>query len=291
MLRTHRLTPFLYLAPALALLLFVFAYPLFAIFDFSLRRIRGATGPFIGPENYRQIFKDDVFREAVSHNAQLLLAVPILVAISLLLAVLLYERARGWQIYRNILFVPYILAVPVVGVVLSNMLQRNGVTNALLRAAGLDFLALDWIGSARRALWTVMGVIIWREMGFGIVLFLARLLSLNEEIQDAAKIDGAGWWQRLLYVTLPQMRGIVEFYTVVSIITMLAWVFSYVYVMTRGGPGNATQIMELYIYNFAFRNSLPGIASAVAVILFMITLALIVPLFRFRARTEMEDLG
>jgi len=291
MLRTHRLTPFLYLAPALALLLFVFAYPLFAIFDFSLRRIRGATGPFIGPENYRQIFKDDVFREAVSHNAQLLLAVPILVAISLLLAVLLYERARGWQIYRNILFVPYILAVPVVGVVLSNMLQRNGVTNALLRAAGLDFLALDWIGSARRALWTVMGVIIWREMGFGIVLFLARLLSLNEEIQDAAKIDGAGWWQRLLYVTLPQMRGIVEFYTVVSIITMLAWVFSYVYVMTRGGPGNATQIMELYIYNFAFRNSLPGIASAVAVILFVITLALIVPLFRFRARTEMEDLG
>jgi len=291
MLRTHRLTPFLYLAPALALLLFVFAYPLFAIFDFSLRRIRGATGPFIGPENYRQIFKDDVFREAVSHNAQLLLAVPILVAISLLLAVLLYERVRGWQIYRNILFVPYILAVPVVGVVLSNMLQRNGVTNALLRAAGLDFLALDWIGSARRALWTVMGVIIWREMGFGIVLFLARLLSLNEEIQDAAKIDGAGWWQRLLYVTLPQMRGIVEFYTVVSVITMLAWVFSYVYVMTRGGPGNATQIMELYIYNFAFRNSLPGIASAVAVILFVITLALIVPLFRFRARTEMEDLG
>lgn len=291
MLRTHRLTPFLYLAPALALLLFVFAYPLFAIFDFSLRRIRGATGPFIGPENYRQIFKDDVFREAVSHNAQLLLAVPILVAISLLLAVLLYERVRGWQIYRNILFVPYILAVPVVGVVLSNMLQRNGVTNALLRAAGLDFLALDWIGSASRALWTVMGVIIWREMGFGIVLFLARLLSLNEEIQDAAKIDGAGWWQRLLYVTLPQMRGIVEFYTVVSVITMLAWVFSYVYVMTRGGPGNATQIMELYIYNFAFRNSLPGIASAVAVILFVITLALIVPLFRFRARTEMEDLG
>ncbi len=291
MLRTHRLTPFLYLAPALALLLFVFAYPLFAIFDFSLRRIRGATGPFIGPENYRQIFKDDVFREAVSHNAQLLLAVPILVAISLLLAVLLYERVRGWQIYRNILFVPYILAVPVVGVVLSNMLQRNGVTNALLRAAALDFLALDWIGSARLALWTVMGVIIWREMGFGVVLFLARLLSLNEEIQDAAKIDGAGWWQRLLYVTLPQMRGIVEFYTVVSVITMLAWVFSYVYVMTRGGPGNATQIMELYIYNFAFRNSLPGIASAVAVILFVITLALIVPLFRFRARTEMEELG
>lgn len=138
------------------------------------------------------------------------------------------------------------------------------------------------------ALWTVMGVIIWREAGFGIVLFLARLLSLNEELQDAAKIDGADWWQRLGYVTVPQMRETIEFYSVVSVITMLAWVFSYVYVISRGGPGNATQIIELYIYNFAFRNALPGIASAVAVLLFAITIILIVPLFRLR-RTANDD--
>ncbi len=288
MLRTKRHTPFLYLAPALALLLFAFGYPLVAVINFSFRRVRGATGPFIGVQNYQQILKDSVFHEAVSHNALLLLAVPALILLSLIISVILYERVSGWRVYRSILFLPYILAVPVVGVVFSNMFQLNGVVNELLRAIGMRSLALDWIGSSEMALWTVMGVIIWREAGFGIVLFLARLLSLNEELQDAAKIDGADWWQRLRYVTVPQMRETIEFYSVVSVITMLAWVFSYVYVISRGGPGNATQIIELYIYNFAFRNALPGIASAVAVLLFAITIILIVPLFRLRRTADAD---
>jgi ABC-type sugar transport system permease subunit len=291
MLRTRRLTPYLYLAPLAVLLLFVFGYPLAAIFDFSTRRIRGATGPFIGLENYRQVLKDDVFRLAIEHNAQLLLAVPILIVIGVIIAVLLHEQVRGWRFYRTILFAPYIVAIPVIGVVFSNMLSLNGAVNQLLRGIGLGALAGDWLGNAKLALWTVMGVIIWREAGFGIVLYLARLLGLNEELQDAAKIDGAGWWQRLWHVTLPQLRGVTEFYAVVSVITMLAWVFPFVYVITRGGPGNATQVMELYIYNFAFRNSLPGIASAVAVILFLITLALMVPLFQLRAAAEREDMA
>jgi ABC-type sugar transport system permease subunit len=290
MLRTGRLTPYLYLAPMLALLLVVFGYPLVAVFDFSTRRIRGATGPFIGLENYASILRDDIFQAAIRHNAQLLLLVPIMTLLSLVLGVLLYERVAGWKLYRTLFFLPYILAVPVVGLIFSNMFQLNGVVNQLLRSLGLGFLALDWIGSAGLALWTVMFVIVWRESGFGIILFLARLLSLNEELFDAAKIDGAGWWQRLWYVTIPQLKSVIEFYVVVSVITMLAWVFSYVYTMTKGGPGNATQIMELYIYNFAFRNALPGVASAVAVILFLATLALILPLFHFRLRSEAEEL-
>src|SRR5438067_3019105 len=272
MLRTSRLTPFLYLAPMLALLAVVFGYPLVAIFDFSTRRIRGASGPFIGLENFRSILKDDIFQDAIRHNGQLLLLVPVMVTLSLLLAVLLYERVAGWRVYRTLLFTPYILAVPVVALVFGNMFQLNGVVNQVLRSVGLRVLALDALGSSTLALWTVMGAIVWRESGFGIVLFLARLLGLNEELYDAARIDGAGWWQRLWYITVPQMRGVIEFYAVVSVITMLAWVFSYVYTMTHGGPGNATQIMELYIYNFAFRNALPGVASAVAVILFLVTL-------------------
>ena len=134
-----------------------------------------------------------------------------------------------------------------------------------------------------------MGIIIWRELGFGIVLYLARLLSLNEELEDAGKIDGANWGQRLWYITLPQLKDVTEFYVVINIITMLAWVFPFVYVITRGGPGNATQVMELYIYNYAFRNSLPGMASAVAVLLFLLTLIFIVPLFTLRQRAEGGD--
>jgi ABC-type sugar transport system permease subunit len=286
MLRTKHWTPYLYVCPALVLLLITFAYPLVAIFNFSVRRVLGLTGEFVGLANYRLVLNDDVFRMAVAHNAQLLLAVPALLVISILLAVLLHERLRGWQIYRSILFFPYVLAVPVIGVVFGNMLQLNGILNTMLRAIGLGFLALDWIGNTDLALWTITGIAIWHNAGFGIVLFLARLQTLNEEITDAAKVDGAGWWQRLWYVIIPQLRDVIEFYVVITVITMIAWVFSYIYVITRGGPANSTQVMEFYIYNAAFRYNLYGSASAVAVMLFLVTLVLIVPYFMLRGGGE-----
>jgi hypothetical protein len=133
---TRRLIPYLYLAPMLALLLIVFGYPLVSIFNFSLRRIRGATGPFIGLENYRQVFKDEVFWQAVTHNALLLLSVPVLIVVSILVAVVLYERVAGWKAYRSLLFVPYVTAVPIAGVVFGNMFQLNGAVNEVLRAVG-----------------------------------------------------------------------------------------------------------------------------------------------------------
>ncbi len=289
MIKTGRFTPYLFLLPGVVLLLFVFGYPLVSIFDFSMRRIRVNVGPYIGIANYEQIFKDDVFKQAIQHNVLLLAAVPIIVVLSLLLAILLYERITGWKVYRTILFLPYIIAIPIIGVVVSNMFQLNGIVNESLRTVGLGNAALDWIGSPQLALLTIMGTIVWREMGFGIILFLARLLSLNEELEDAAKVDGAEWWQRRLYITIPQMRGVIEFYGVISMITMLAWVFAYIYAITHGGPGNATVVLELYMYNFAFRNALPGIASAVAVILLVITLFLMIPVFLLRIREQRES--
>ncbi len=286
MLRTKRFIPYLFVAPMWALLLFVFGYPIVQIFNFSTRRIRGATGPFIGLENYRQIFTDDIFILSVKHNAMLLLAVPILIVIALVIAVFLYERVSGWRFYRFLFFVPYVIAIPVIGHVFSNLLSLNGAVNELLRSIGLGVLGLDWLGSEKVALWTLMGVIIWREAGFGIVLFLARLLSLNEELLDAGKIDGANWLQRLWYIIVPELMGVIEFYAVVCVITMVAWVFGFVFVMTHGGPANATQVMELYIWKYAFRIQLPGIASAVAVILFLITLVAMIPLFYLRYKDE-----
>lgn len=288
MLRTRNYTPYLFLTPVTVLLLIVFGYPLIAVFDFSSRLIRGASGPFIGLENYRQVLADPVFSLSIQHNGQLLLAVPILLAISILIAVMLDERMRGWRFYRSVLFFPYILAVPIVGAIFSNLLQYNGVINTLFRQLGAEFLALDWIGNANLALWTIMAITIWHNVGFGIILFLARLQSLNEEIKDAARVDGAGWWQRLWFVTIPQLKDVMEFYIVISVITMLAWVFPYIYVVSRGGPGNATQVLEYYIYNSAFRYSSPGPASAVSVMLFLITLVLIVMFFMLRGESEVE---
>lgn len=285
---SSRLTPYLYVLPLVALLAFVFGYPLVRIFEFSFKMVRGIDGPWIGLRNYQLILSQSLFWESVLHNLQLLLAIPVMVAISLLISVLLYERVAGWKIYRIIVFVPFVLAIPIVAVVMKRMFQFSGPVNEVLRWLSLDFMALDWIGSSDVALWTVMILIIWRESALGIILFLARLMSLDDSVIEAAKIEGANWWQRLWHIILPEMRGVIEFYVVISVITMLAAVFSYIYVMGggRGGPGTSTEVVELYIFNALIRSSLPGIASAASVLLFLITVLLIFLLFRLRRRAE-----
>ena len=285
-----RLTPYLYVLPLVALLAFVFGYPLVRIFEFSFKMVRGVDGPWIGWRNYDLVLGQPLFWESVQHNLQLLLAVPLMVVGSLLVAVVLHERVAGWKVYRSVLFLPYILAVPIIAVVMKKIFQFDGPFNELLRALGLDLLALDWIGSSDVALWTVMMLIVWRESALGIILFLARLLSLDESLTEAAKLDGASWWQRLRYVIVPQMKVVIEFYLVVSIITILSSVFAYVYMIGggRGGPGTSTTVVELYIFNALIRTSLPGIASAVSVMLFLVSLLLIVPLFFVRQRANEE---
>jgi ABC-type sugar transport system permease subunit len=287
---TSRLTPYLYVLPLVALLAFVFGYPLVRIFEFSFKLVRGIDGPWIGLRNYELILGQGLFWESVQHNLFLLMAVPVMVAWSLLISIMLYERVRGWKLYRIVLFAPYILAIPIIAVVMKKMFQFSGPVNEVLRWLGLDFLALDWIGSSDVALWTVMLLIIWRESALGIILFLARLLSLDEALIEAAHLDGASWWQRVRFVFLPQMKVVIEFYVVVSVITMLSSVFAYIYMMGggRGGPGTSTMVLELYIFSALIKTSLPGIASAVSVLLFLVALLLIVPLFAVRRRANEE---
>jgi len=285
---SSRLTPYLYVLPLVALLAFVFGYPLLRIFEFSFKMVRGIDGPWIGLRNYQLVLGQSLFWESVLHNLHLLLAIPVMVGISLIVSVLLSERIAGWKLYRIIVFVPFVLAIPIVAVVMKRMFQFSGPVNEMLRWMSLDFMALDWIGSSDVALWTVMILIIWRESALGIILFLARLMSLDDSVIEAAKIDGANWWHRLWHIILPEMRGVIEFYVVISVITMLAAVFSYVYIMGggRGGPGTSTEVVELYIFNALIRSSLPGIASAASVMLFLVTGLLIFLLFRVRQRAE-----
>lgn len=267
--------PYLFIAPGTLILLLVFFYPVVRLFRDSLMAPRGNEMVFVGLNNFRYLFSDDVFRMAIANNAKLLLSVPIMVGLALFLAILLFEQIRGWQFYRTTLFLPYLLSITVVGVIFGYMFQYRGVVNTILQSMGLGALAKDWLGKSEYALWVVMVVIIWKEVGFGVVLFLARLMSVQEELFEAARLDGANWLQLQWYITIPQLKSVIEFFTVISVFTMLSWVFNYIYVMTNGGPGNATMVTELYIYLMGFRYRMMHIASATSVLLVIITIVFI----------------
>jgi ABC-type sugar transport system permease subunit len=269
----------------------VFAYPLVAIVRYSFQRVGSGyiESEWIGLDNYDYIFSDDLFWSALLNNVQLLLCVPILVGLAALIAAVLYDRVRGWKAYRTLLFFPYVLSIPVVGIVFGYLFQLNGLVNSALESVGLGALAQDWLGSSTWAIWTIMAVIVWKELGFGIIVFLARLMSVNEEMYEAARIDGAGWWQRFRHVTVPQLAPAILFYAVVETITMLSWVFAYIYVMTSGGPGNSTVVTEYYIFQQVFSNGVIGIGAAAAVTLLAAVSALIV--LRVWAVRRVDDLA
>jgi ABC-type sugar transport system permease subunit len=272
-----------WIAPAILVVLFVFGYSMVELGRQSLEH----KGTWVGLENFRLVVTDPTFQAALQHNARLLLAVPVLVALALLLAVLLFEALRGWRFHRAVVFLPYVLPIPVVAVVFGQILQLNGLLNRGLHGLGLGGIAFDWLGDPGWALWTMTAVIVWKELGFGVILFLARLLSLPTETFEAARIDGATFFRLHRFVTVPQLAGVIPFYVVVEAITMVSWVFNYVYVISNGtgGPGDATQVTELYIYQSAFQYSAPDLAAAAAVILFGATLVLIAAFFRIQRRT------
>ena len=288
-LRNAPWTPYLYLLPAAAFMVLVFVYPLIEIVRTSLQVPAATGGTTFGFTNYEFMLTDPAFRQAVLHNLMLLLSVPIMTVLALLFSLLLWEQMRGWKWYRAFIFMPYILAIPVVGITFIYLYSADGIVNTALEAAGLGFLTRDWLGDPRWVLPSIMSVIIYRELGFGTILFLARMMSIPTDLLDAAKTEGANWFQVHRYVTIPQMRSVIEFFVVVEVITMFSWVFGYVYTMTKGGPGFSSMILEFYIWQNAFEFQAPGIASAVAVVLMVAISGLIFLQVRVRSDESGDD--
>lgn len=278
------LWPYGFALPVVVALGFTFIYPLVQVIRYSF--YAGSIGQmiYVGTSNYSNVFQDPVFTHSLLNNLKLLVTVPIMTAIALLIALMLNERIRGWRQYRAIVFLPYILPATALGLTFSYVLQRNGVLNGFLSDIGLRALTHDWLGSASWAVPSIGGVIIWQQLGFGVVVFTAALLALPAEVTEAARIDGASWWQIQRRVVIPQIRGIIEFFMVLEAITVLSQVFNYVYVLTGGGPANASSVMEFYIWKNGFSLGSVGIASTVAVILLGIASVLIVIYMRLRTR-------
>jgi len=282
-------SPFLYILPSLVFLAFIFIYPVIQNFQRSFFRFAGGKSIFLGFDNYKYLFlKDTITHKAVLHNFQLLMVIPILLVLAIFFAVLISERVRFAKVYQTLLFIPFIISIVVVGVVFSRLLRLDGIINFILNNIGLGILAKDWLGRPQYAIYAVMFVIIWKELPFGIILFLAGINNINKDIIEAAQIDGANWFQTLIHVTIPQLKNIINFYVVYNVMVVFAWVFTYVFVLTNGGPANATTILELQIYNFAFKKNLMGMASALSILLFLLIFVFIYLRFRLQ-RGALEE--
>ncbi|MHA2346916.1 MAG: carbohydrate ABC transporter permease [Candidatus Hodarchaeales archaeon] len=288
-IKTNKIAPYLYLLPYILVTIFIYGYSIPSIFIFSFQRVKGITGEFIGLDNYATVFSDMEFQYAIKNNLQMLIIVPVIIFIALVIAVFIFEGVRGWKFYRTAIFIPYIIPITVAGITFGYIFTLRGVFNEFLSIINLKS-DIDWLGNPDIALWTLMSVVVWKELGFGMMLFLARLMSVDESLYDAAKIDGANWIKRFVHVTIPQMATIIEFFAVITVINLLSWVFAYAYVVTFGGPGNATMVLELFIYKQLMRWSIPrvGTGAAGSVLLFIIVLVLVFGLIRVRKGIDIE---
>lgn len=290
MIKKRYLSAYFLLLPAFIVIGLVFFYPVVEAVRSSFFNFQSEVTRFVGIDNYKIILNDDRFWISIKNNFLLMIiGIPILVFLSLILAVFLYDRIKFWRGYRFISFLPYVIPITVVSVAFSYILTLKGVLNELLTLLRLDFLIVDWLGNANAAIIAILFVIIWKELGFGIILMIARILSLSEDVFEAAKIDGVNWWQNFIYVIIPQLRSIIEFYTVILVVTMFSWVFNYVYIMTKGGPGVSTWVGEFYIYQAAFRYNYRGIASAASFIVLIIVLAIILIQIKLKKSGDDEE--
>jgi ABC-type sugar transport system permease subunit len=265
-----RLWPYLFVLPAVVAISGAFLYPLFQVVRFSFYSGSVGSLTFVATGNYKGLWQDPVFVQSVLNNLKLLATVPIMTLIALVIALILNAQVRGWRQYRAIIFLPYILPATAIGLTFSYLLEQGGILNTLLRQWHLGVLALDWLGSGKLVIPTIGTVIIWQQLGFGVVVFAAALLAVPQEIIEAAKMDGAHGWQIPRYVLVPHIRRVIEFFMMLEAITILSSIFAYIFVLTKGGPGNTSSVMEYYIFQNGFENGAIGVASAAAVVLLML---------------------
>jgi len=276
----------LFLLPAFVLLILFRLIPIADAFRLSFTRWNGFSAPeFIGFDNYTALPNDPVFKTALRNNLIVLAAVPIGVIGPFLLATLLHARIWGWRFFRMAFFLPAVLSPVIIGSFFEVMLRFDGPINTLLRSLGLDSLALQWLADSRTALYVYIAVMLWIAFGVGVLLFMASLSGTDPDLAASAQIDGASWLQVQWHVVLPQVRPMIEFWTVLLIIVVFTTQFPLVFTLTRGGPGHASTILEFLIYQRAFANGALGFASALGVMLFLFVLVLAsLQIFLFRRR-------
>ena len=270
----RRLTPYLFLAPALILLgIFVF-YPIAAVVYYSLTDYDIVRPPvFIGLDNFVALLDDDTLKLALIHSFVYLLVTPILIGLSIALAIAVNRRLRGIHIYRALYFVPAVSGSIAIGLSWRWLFDRSGFINSVLLSWGVIDDPVQWLATPSLVLPIAMLLTIWAGIGYYSVIFLAGLQNVPEELYDAARIDGCSDLQKHWYVSIPALRPQIVFVGVISSLAALK-VFDEIYVLTNrtGGILDSGITMVFYLWEQAFERQNAGYASAIAIVLLVITL-------------------
>ncbi|WP_308467058.1 carbohydrate ABC transporter permease [Rathayibacter soli] len=279
--------PFLLVLPAILIIVLIRIYPLFLGLSFSFTGDGDKSGQFIGIQNYIQLFQDPVFIASFTHILVLLAFLPLAVFFPGILATFLYLRVPGHRFYRSVYFLPAILSSVVIGAIFNRVLAVNGPLNWFLGLFGIP--SVDWLGTSTTALPSVVLVQIWATFGMTLIIFLAGFSTLDQSLIDAARVDGANLRQLVRHVVIPGLSQTIQFVIVTTTIGMLTGMFGLLYVMTYGGPGTASYLPELYIWNEQGTLNRPAMASAASMVLFAITLVIGLIQIRILRRTNTED--
>ncbi len=290
----HRYTPYVLLAPAVIWVLVFSIWPFLNTIYLSFTNARPLRTPeFTGLTNYVQLFADERFRYAVVTSLlYVVICVPLLTFLPLFLALLVQRNVPGISLFRTTYYFPVIASVVVVGIIWSWLFDSRGLVNETFQFLGLtqtpvNFLINRWLIIVSAALLTV-----WKGLGYYMVIYLAALGNVSKELHEAAAIDGAGWWRRFWNVTVPGVRGAMMLIS--ALITVAAIrVFTEIYVLTNGsgGPGGQAQSLVMLIQQTGKGlNGNLGFASAVSVILFLLTIGPLLFVAWINQKTEFKEL-
>ena len=283
-----RFLPWAFLAPGLVIYSVVVVYPMLYSAYLSLFRWDGVAPKkiFVGVQNYVTLFThNEVFWVALKNNAIWLIAALLVpTSIGLGLALVLNARFRGSHIFRSIFYFPAVLSLAVVGLIWTWIYHPDlGLANQLLDALGLKMLKRNWLSDPQIAIYPVILAATWNAVGLPMLLFLAGLQTIPAEMHEAAKVEGAGPIRRFLYITFPLLRETTLIVLAITSINALK-AYDIVYAMTNGGPANRTQLLSTWMYFLTYNYNEVGLGTAIAVVLFSLTLIFAIPYIRMMTR-------
>jgi ABC-type sugar transport system permease subunit len=235
----------------------------------------GYSSQFVGLDNFTHLFASPQFHKILANEGVYLLGIPVYTLAPLVIALILFEGAKGSALFRTIVFFPSILSPTIIGIMFRSVLAQDGMVNAILADVGLTRLQHDWLNDAALVKPTLIAVIAWALLGVGVLIFSSALSALPTDTLEAALIDGASWWQRLRFIVIPELAPTIQLWLGYQVIVIFTGIFGWIYVLTNGGPNQASTTLDYDIYQNSLEYGFFGLAAAEAVVLLALILGLL----------------